>query len=70
VPEETGDVAQAIGLISVDCSVIIRERLLESVRPHTVEFTEALANETIKCRVGTFLGTTFDNHVDEFDLKE
>jgi hypothetical protein len=70
MPEETGDVTQAIGLIPVDCRVIIRERLLESICPDTVEFAEALANEAVEGRVGTLLGATFDNHVDEFNLKE
>jgi len=70
VPEETGDVAQAIGLIPMNGCVVIRERLLESICPDTVEFAEALADKTIEGGVRTLLGATFDNHVDEFDLKE
>jgi hypothetical protein len=70
MPEETGDVAQAISFIPVDCGVIIRECLLKSICPDTVEFAEALANETVEGGVGTLLGATFDNHIDEFNLKE
>jgi hypothetical protein len=52
----------------MDCCVVIHEGLLESICPDTVEFAEALANKTIEGGVRTFLGATFNYHVDELNL--
>ena len=55
VAEKTGDVAQAIRLVSMDGGVVITERCLEAIRPDTIELAEPLSNETVESRVGTFL---------------
>jgi hypothetical protein len=37
--------------------------------PYAIELAETFADKTIKIRVRMFLGTTFDNHVDQFNLR-
>ena len=70
MPEEACDVSEAIGLISVNCSVIVAERLLEAIVPDTIEFAEPFTDETIESRVGALLRATLDDHVAKLDLCE
>lgn len=48
--------------------VIRLESSLIAFVPYAIELAETFADETIEGRVGTLLGTTLDNHVDQFNL--
>jgi len=54
----------------MDRVVVRPERRFETVEPNTVQSAEALSHQTIECGVRTFLGTTFNDHLHEFDLDE
>lgn len=68
VTKETRYIAQLVGFVSVDRLVVFHKRFLETVGPHTVEFTESFADKTVEIRICAFLGTTLDNHVAQLDL--
>ena len=67
--KEARDISKAIGFVSVDCGVIITERLFEAFVPNPVEFAEPLADKTVECGIGAFLGATLDDHVAKLDLQ-
>ena len=62
--KESSDISQAVGFVAVDGSVVPIKGIFKTVRPDFVEFTETFANKAVECRIGTFLGTTFNDHVD------
>lgn len=66
--EETTDITELVGLISMNGVVILLECFLECVGPDSMKFAESLADETVKIRVRSFLRTAFDNHITEFNL--
>ena len=68
MPEEAGDVAEAVGFVSVDGAVVVCKGRFQTFGPGAIELGETLADETVEGRVGSLLRTTFDYHVDEFDL--
>ena len=68
--KETTDIAEFVGLISMDGVVVCSECFLEVVRPYPIQFTESLADETVEVVVRPLLRTTFDNHFAHFDLME
>lgn len=49
--KEAGDVPKAVGLVTMDGRVVIRERLFKAFIPDTIEFAEAFADETVERRV-------------------
>lgn len=67
--KEPSDVAELVGLVSMDRVVVLLESVLEVVGPDSVEFTKPLSDETKELRVGSFLRTTFDNHVAQLALE-
>ena len=69
MPEEACDVAQPVRLIAMDGSVVVTERLFEALVPNPVEFAESLADKTVECGIGAFLGATLDDHVAKLDLQ-
>ena len=62
VSEETSNVSETIGFVSMDSFVVIHKRLLKQLCPEAVDFCEALSDKTVKLGVCAFLGTTFNNH--------
>jgi hypothetical protein len=68
MPEKTCNVAQAVGFVSMDGGIVVVEGLFAGVGPYAVELAESLADEAVEVRIGTFLRTTFDDHVNQFDL--
>jgi hypothetical protein len=52
----------------MDRRIILVEGFFEGVGPDPVKFAETLANKSIERRVEPFLGTTFNDHVDELNL--
>lgn len=67
--EETTNITELVGLISMNSVVIFLECFLECVCPDSMKFAESLADETVKVGVRSFLRTTFDNHITEFNLE-
>lgn len=67
--EETTNITELVGLISMNGVVIFLECFLECVCPDSMKFAESLADETVKVGVRSFLRTTFDNHITEFNLE-
>jgi len=68
VAKEPRDVTQTIRFVTMNCVVIRLKSSLEALIPNAVELAETFTDETIERRVRTLLGTTLDNHVDQFDL--
>jgi hypothetical protein len=68
VAEEPGNVSHTIRFVSVNCIKVILECGFKAFRPDAIELAESFADETVVSRVGTFLGATFNDHVDEFNL--
>ena len=52
----------------MDSRIVFIEGFFKGICPDPVEFTETFADKSIERRVGSFLGTTFNDHVDEFNL--
>lgn len=61
--EESGDVAETVGFVTVNGLVVGGKRLFEILAPNSVEFAESFANEAVEVRVRAFLGTTLNDHV-------
>jgi hypothetical protein len=66
--KETSNIPQSISFVSVYRVVIILKRGFEAIKPYAIQFAESLADKPIKIRVRSFLRTTFNNHLDKFDL--
>lgn len=66
--EETRNIPQPVRLVSVDCLVVLAERLFEAVEPDAVDSAETLSNQTIEGRVRAFLRATLDDHLAELNL--
>lgn len=60
--EELSDDAQPVGLVTVDGVVVLCEHVLKQLPPKSVEFAEALADESKELVVSAFLATAFDDH--------
>lgn len=52
----------------MDGLVVVGKSEFECLAPGSVELAEALADETVKGRVRSFLGAALDDHVDELNL--
>lgn len=46
--KESGDVAKAVGLISMNGFVVVGERFFEILAPDPVEFAEPFADEAVE----------------------
>lgn len=69
VSEETANVSETVGLVSMDGIVIGLEGLFETFSPGRIRLvTESLSHQTVELGVGSLLRATLDNHVAEFDL--
>lgn len=66
VTKESGNVSEAVGLVSMDGFVVVGKRFFEKVLPKPVELAEALADVAVELRIGSLLRTTFHNHRDQF----
>lgn len=53
----------------MDGSIVVIEGLFAGVGPYAVELAESFADEAVEVRIRTFLRTTFDDHVHQFDLE-
>ena len=69
ISKKLGYISKTIRFVSMNSGVIGLERLFERFLPIAVQITKALAHETIESRECALLAATFDDHVDEFDLK-
>lgn len=67
--EKAGNVSEAVGFVSVNGGVVHSECTFETFIPDSIEFAEPFTNETIEGRVRTFLRTTLDDHLGQFDLR-
>jgi hypothetical protein len=52
----------------VDGVVVFCKGFLEAVGPNAIQLAEALADEAVEIRVGSFLRATLNNHVAQLDL--
>jgi hypothetical protein len=52
----------------VDSRIVFVEGFFKGICPDPVEFTEMFATKSIERGVGSFLGTTFNDLVNEFNL--
>ena len=68
--EQSGDVPQPVRFVTVDRVVVRPKGSFETIEPNTVQSAKALPNQTIEGGVRTFLGTTFNHHLHEFNLKK
>ena len=62
VAEESRDIAQPVRLISVDRVVVFGKGLFEKLRPKSVEFGEAFADEAVEFRECALLRAAFNHH--------
>lgn len=62
VTKEHGDVAKLVVFVSVDRLVILGKGLFKEVAPQTVDFGEALSNQTKELSICLLLGATFHDH--------
>lgn len=68
VAEEASNVAQSIGLVSMDGVVVSCEAARKRFRPLAMELAEALAHVAIELAVGSLLRTALDDHVAQLDI--
>lgn len=68
MPEETRNVAQSVGLVSMDGVIVVGKSFFEVLGPHTIELAESLANQPVELRIRSLLRATLHNHVAELDL--
>jgi hypothetical protein len=68
VSKQSTDVSQLVGFVSMDRFVIVSKRLLERIGPHAVELAESLSDQSVELGVRSFLRTTLDDHVTQFNL--
>jgi len=66
IPEKLCDIAQSVRLVAVNSHVICFKRSLEKFLPVPIEIAKSFGHESVESRERAFLGTTFDNHVDQF----
>jgi hypothetical protein len=62
VSEELSDDAQSVGLVSMDCVVVLCKHVLKQLSPKPVEFAESLADQPKEFVVSPLLAATFDDH--------
>ena len=68
MPKEPCNVSKAIGFVAVNSVVVGVESLFKGVGPDAIKSAKALSDQAIERRIRALLGTTLDNHVDEFNL--
>lgn len=68
VTEEARDVAEAVGLVSMDGVVVVAEALFEVVGPLAMELAEALAHVAVELAVGALLGAALYDHVAKLNV--
>jgi len=66
MPEELGNNAQPVGLVSVDGVVILGEHVLKQLPPKSVEFAETLTYEPKELVVSALLAAALDDHARQF----
>lgn len=68
--EESTNVPQFVRLVPMNRVEVLCKGFLEIVRPDPVQFAESLSDQSVEIVVGTFLRTTFDDHIAHFDLQQ
>jgi hypothetical protein len=66
--EESTDIPQFVGFVTMNGVVVFGKSLLEVVTPHSTDFAESFTDEAVKLGVRSLLRTTFNNHVTELNL--
>ena len=66
--KELSNDAQSVGFVPVDGFVLLRKHILEQFSPEPVQFAETFTYKSVELAIRTFLGTTFDDHLDDFNL--
>jgi hypothetical protein len=62
VSEKARDIAESVGLVSMNGVVVLCKCLLEEVGPQAVEFGESFAHEAKEFGIGFLLRTALDDH--------
>lgn len=60
--EQASHVAEAVVLVTMDCFVSFRKKVLELRLIVSINITESLGHETVELEVGTFLGAALNDH--------
>ena len=64
VSEKSCNISQPVGLVSMNCVVIVPKCLLKGISPNTIQFAEPFPDEAIELGIRPFLRTAFDDHFD------
>lgn len=61
--EETRNVAQPVGFVTMNRVVVVVEALLEETTPHAVQLAQTLSDVPVEFAVRSLLRATLDDHV-------